>query len=107
MPTSEIASAGNKPHQGDDEPVVLVEDMADERLARPAHDESIHGVSAAERDLRCEECERKPRDDERFRAYLTVDDEVAVYCPECAERSSASATLGRRIASPRRRRLLG
>jgi hypothetical protein len=22
---------------------------------------------------------------ERFRAYLTVDDEIAVYCPECAE----------------------
>jgi hypothetical protein len=52
VPTSEIASVGNKPHQGDDEPVVLVEDMADERLARPAHDETIHGVSAAERDLR-------------------------------------------------------
>lgn len=25
-------------------------------------------------------------DDDRFRAYLTVDDEVAVYCPECADR---------------------
>jgi hypothetical protein len=35
-------------------------------------------------DLRCVECE--PHDGERFRAYLTVDDEVAVYCPECAER---------------------
>jgi hypothetical protein len=22
---------------------------------------------------------------ERFRAYLTVDDEIAVYCPDCAE----------------------
>jgi hypothetical protein len=22
---------------------------------------------------------------ERFRAYLTVDDEVAIYCPKCAE----------------------
>jgi hypothetical protein len=37
-------------------------------------------------DLRCEECHREPREDERFRAYLTIDDEVAVYCPECAER---------------------
>jgi hypothetical protein len=24
--------------------------------------------------------------DERFRAYLTIDDEVVIYCPDCAER---------------------
>jgi hypothetical protein len=42
-------------------------------------------VSAAGRDLRCEECGREPRRDERFRAYLTIDDEIAVYCPDCAE----------------------
>jgi hypothetical protein len=92
MPTSEIASAGNKPHQGDDEPVVLVEDMADERLARPAHDETIHGVSAAERDLRCEECERKPRDDERFRAYLTSMTRSRSTVLSAPSGSSASAT---------------
>ena len=43
-------------------------------------------MSAAGRDLRCEECRREPLDDERFRAYLTIDDEIAVYCPDCAER---------------------
>ena len=29
--------------------------------------------------------EREPREDERFRAYLTIDNELAVYCPERAE----------------------
>ena len=51
-------------------------------------------MSAAGRDLRCEECHREPRDDERFRAYLTIDGEVAVFCPECAERE-----FGQRNAS--------
>jgi hypothetical protein len=43
-------------------------------------------VSAAGPDLRCVECHRESREDERFRAYLTFDNEIAVYCPECAER---------------------
>ena len=35
-------------------------------------------------DLHCVECGREPRRDERFRAYLSIDHEVAVYCPGCA-----------------------
>jgi hypothetical protein len=27
----------------------------------------------------------RDRDDERFRANLTIDDEIAVYCSDCAE----------------------
>jgi hypothetical protein len=35
--------------------------------------------------LRCVECGRTDRDSEKgWRAYLTVDDQVATYCPECA-----------------------
>jgi predicted RNA-binding Zn-ribbon protein involved in translation (DUF1610 family) len=37
--------------------------------------------------LQCVECGRVSREDERgWTAWLTVDDEVAVYCPECGER---------------------
>jgi hypothetical protein len=31
-----------------------------------------------------------PADDDRWRAYLTDDDEVVSYCPECAEREFGS-----------------
>jgi hypothetical protein len=38
----------------------------------------------------CAECCREPRDDENaadeWRAYRDVDDELPVFCPECAER---------------------
>ena len=38
----------------------------------------------------CAECGRQPRDDENaadeWRAYLDVDDDLPVFCPECAER---------------------
>jgi hypothetical protein len=41
-------------------------------------------------DLTCAECGRKPGPDENaadeWRAYLDVDDELPVFCPECAER---------------------
>jgi hypothetical protein len=36
--------------------------------------------------LSCVECGREPRGDQRFKAYLTVDNEIPIYCPECAER---------------------
>jgi hypothetical protein len=37
--------------------------------------------------LRCVECCRVSQENERgWTARLTVDDEVAVYCPECDER---------------------
>jgi hypothetical protein len=36
------------------------------------------------------ECGRQPRDDENaaeeWRAYLDTDDDLPVFCPECAER---------------------
>jgi hypothetical protein len=36
------------------------------------------------------ECGRKPRDDENtaeeWRAFLDIDDDLPVFCPECAER---------------------
>jgi hypothetical protein len=37
---------------------------------------------------RCAECEAHwlPADRERWRAYLTDDDEIVLYCPKCAER---------------------
>ena len=38
----------------------------------------------------CAECGRQPRNDENaadeWRAYAGVDDELHVFCPECAER---------------------
>jgi hypothetical protein len=35
----------------------------------------------------CAECGGERGDEERgWKAYLTVDDKVAVFCPECAER---------------------
>ena len=38
----------------------------------------------------CAECNRKPRPDENaadeWRAYLDVDDDLPVFCPECAGR---------------------
>jgi hypothetical protein len=38
----------------------------------------------------CAECGRQPRDDENpadeWRACLDVDDDLPVFCPECAER---------------------
>jgi hypothetical protein len=40
--------------------------------------------------LSCAECGRKPRLDEtaddEWRAYRDVDDDLPVFCPECAER---------------------
>ena len=39
--------------------------------------------------LQCEECRRVwlPDEGDHWRAYLSSDDEVVVYCPECAERA--------------------
>jgi hypothetical protein len=41
----------------------------------------------------CEECRRVwlPRDEERWRCYLDDEDELAFYCPECAEREFGDA----------------
>jgi hypothetical protein len=43
-----------------------------------------------ERPPTCAECGREPRDAEaphdEWRAYLDLDDELPVFCPECAER---------------------
>lgn len=36
--------------------------------------------------LRCVECGAESEGGEGWKAYLTVDDPVGVYCPECAER---------------------
>jgi DNA-directed RNA polymerase subunit RPC12/RpoP len=40
--------------------------------------------------LVCAECGREPRDDENaaeeWRAYLDINDDLPVFCPECAER---------------------
>ena len=40
--------------------------------------------------LVCAECGRQPSEDENaadeWRAYLDVDDDLPVFCPECAER---------------------
>lgn len=37
--------------------------------------------------LVCVECGRRERDGERgWRAYLTLDDQAAVFCPDCAYR---------------------
>jgi len=42
--------------------------------------------------LCCLECGRTDRDSEKgWRAYLTVDGEVATYCPDCAEAEFADA----------------
>jgi hypothetical protein len=40
---------------------------------------------------RCAECESAwlPADEERWFAYLTDDDEVVFYCPDCVEREFA------------------
>ena len=47
-------------------------------------------TSAETEPLRCAQCGRKPRDDENaadeWRAYLDVDVDLPVFCPECAER---------------------
>ena len=49
-------------------------------------------------DLVCAGCGRKPRDDENaddeWRAYLDVDDDLPVFCPECAEREFGPAAFG-------------
>jgi hypothetical protein len=41
-------------------------------------------------DLACAECGRKPLPDENaaeeWRAYLDIDDDLPVFCPQCAER---------------------
>ena len=48
--------------------------------------------------LQCVECGRVSREGERgWAARLTVDDEVAVYCPECDEREFGE--LGRSARS--------
>jgi hypothetical protein len=46
------------------------------------------------RRLECVECGRVSEDDERgWTARLTIDDEVAVYCPECNEREFGAVSL--------------
>ena len=53
----------------------------------------------------CAECGRQPRDDENpadeWRAYLDVDDDLPVFCPECARarvrRGLASSMISRRF----------
>ena len=54
-----------------------------ERLATMSIRLQSRAVNA---DLRCVECERQPGEDERFRAFLTIENELGAYCPECAER---------------------
>ena len=53
-------------------------------------DRARRAVSDQVDELRCAECGREPRDDENaadeWRAYRDVDDELPVFCPECAKR---------------------
>jgi hypothetical protein len=53
-------------------------------------------VAACTNRLQCVECNRVSREGERgWTARLTVDDEVAVYCPECDEREFGdTVTIG-------------
>jgi hypothetical protein len=46
--------------------------------------------------VECEECRRVwlSADDNRWRAYLTIDDEIGFYCPECAEREFSDDATG-------------
>ena len=50
----------------------------------------------------CAECGRQPRDDENpadeWRAYLYVDDDLPVFCPECAGREFDEAWPPRSLA---------
>jgi len=46
---------------------------------------------AAAESLRCEECGRESEEDERYRAYLTFDGEVAVSVLSAPSASSVSA----------------
>jgi hypothetical protein len=47
--------------------------------------------------LTCAECGREPRNDENaaeeWRAYLDIDDDLPVFCPECAEREFDRGSL--------------
>ena len=49
----------------------------------------------------CAECGRRPREDENgadeWRAYLDVDDDLPVFCPECAEREFGEGRGGSQI----------
>jgi hypothetical protein len=58
-----------------------------ERAIRPRM-ATIDGVSAARRHLRCEECQREPGENERFRAYLTIDEELASPAPRALSANS-------------------
>ena len=50
-------------------------------------------MSATESErLRCAACGRKPRDE--WRAYRDVDDELPVFCPDCAEREFGKGLAG-------------
>ena len=46
--------------------------------------------------LVCTECGRQPRDDENaadeWQVYLDIDDDLPVFCPECAEREFGNET---------------
>ena len=42
------------------------------------------------REFKCEECDREVRRDERFHAYMTIDHEIAILCPDCADRKFGS-----------------
>ena len=57
-------------------------------------DRRMESVPPAEVRLVCAECGRQPRDDENaadeWRANAGVDDELHVFCPECAEREFGS-----------------
>jgi hypothetical protein len=48
--------------------------------------------------LQCVECGRVSREDERgWTARLTIDNEVAVYCPDCDEREFGSSKEPKRV----------
>lgn len=43
-------------------------------------------ASRSDRTLECIECGKTDQQTHGWKAHLTIDDNVAVYCPECADR---------------------
>jgi hypothetical protein len=50
--------------------------------------------------LRCVECATETTDGVGWRALLTIDDEIAVYCPECAAREFDGPVVSKERKAP-------
>ena len=75
--------------QGHDEALSTLSALAERATTQQAARRLASPVTTVEQ-LVCAECGRKPRQAENaadeWRAYLSVDDDLPVFCPECAER---------------------